>query len=169
MEYFQAPDELLQNLSASCEKSNDVNEFCELVATSLRPDLPIEALILFVRVDELNLELKAVFGKPYAKLDDGRFLKTHRKTPVADSVRLQEPQLWGDSRKMLLEYPDLVMWPKIMHSVIAIPLVENKISVAACVFIPAGSFLQSEIPQLTAIFTEISQMIYTVYLRERGL
>lgn len=150
----------LQHLSLAAE---DVNEFSSLAIKSLERFLAIRTMLLFLPVSDENLEIKALFGKPYAELEEGKFLKRNRKTPVTDAMKFQSIQAWGCAERMQREYPDLVLWPKIMPAVIAIPIIKDGESVAGCVFIPSEEFPHSRNAEITETLTVIAELIYQVY------
>lgn len=163
---FQGHEDVLEALAADSTTASDINEFCTLVCDSLRQIIDIDTLILFAVKDSENLEMVASSGKPYARLDEGKYLKRHRKTPVTDAIRLQVSQVWSDARKMMIEYPDLVEWPRIMHAVVAIPVVEKEESVAGCVFVLRREFAARDHKKVEEILEKVTAFIYSIYRSE---
>ena len=122
-------------------------------------------MLLFIPVDDETLEFRASFGKPYAELDEGKFLKRNRKTPVTDAMKFQSVQAWGSAERLQREYPDLILWPKIMPAVIAIPIVRAGQSIAGCVFIPSEEFPHSRNAEIKETLAAVAELIYQVYSR----
>lgn len=150
----------LEQLSLAAD---DVNDFSALAIKSLEHFLSIRTMLLFLPVNDETLEVKASFGKPYAELEEGRFLKRNRKTPVTDAMKFQSIQAWSSAERMHREYPDLFLWPKIMPAVVAIPIIKDGESVAGCVFIPSEEFPQSRNAEIIETLTVIAELIYQVY------
>ena len=165
MEIRLATGPLLDALKEKALTAATTNEFCSDVVAMIKPYFKVVDLVLFTRFDNDSLELVGLHGRPYAKLIDGRFLKLNRKTPVTDAVRLQRNQVWPNNQKLLLEYPDLIEWPKIIHAVIAIPVIIKGISVAACAYLLDEEFLMSDFTDSSDFLVAVSNLIYQVHLR----
>lgn len=161
-------ESILKSLTERAAQSNDTDFFCEVSLQLLKPILEIETVILFLQIDDSTLETKARFGPSHGDLLNDSLLKLHRESPMARAYRSGKPQVWGDAQKMLKEFPDLMYWPRILHGVIAIPLVVKGRTIAGCVFVAKDGFPDSEIEFLTSVLTETSQLIYEVYLRKLG-
>ena len=166
---FEGQNEVLAELRLKAEVSRDANDFCADVVKLLRGIIDIETLILFTVVDDLNLEMSASHGRSFAILEEGRFLKSHMKTPITEAIRLQKNQAWNNTRKVLLEFPDLVEWPRIMPSVVGIPIVREGVSVAGCSYVLQHEFSLDHRDQIVKILEETAELIYSVYQREHGL
>lgn len=167
-EKFAHSGELIAELALNAKTSANGDDFCRKAVITLRGMIDIETLLLFITVDEETLEVQASHGRPFANLDQGRFLKKHRITPVTDAIRLQRNQAWSSVQKLLLEYPDLIEWPRIMHSVIAIPVIRRGKSVAGTVFILQSEFSENDKTEMVEILRQISELIYSVHERQVG-
>lgn len=165
MEIRLALGPLLDALKQNALTAPTTNEFCSEVVAMIKPYFKVSDLVLFTRFDNDSLELVGMHGRPYARLIDGRFLKLSRKTPVTDAVRLQRNQVWPNNKKLLLEYPEIIEWPKIIHSVIAIPVIIKGISVAGCAFLLDEEFAMSDFTDSSDFLVAVSNLIYDVHLR----
>lgn len=154
---------ILASLAAIAESTNDGDVYCAEVTQALSGMIDIETLILFVVIDETTLEMQASHGRAFAHLDQGRFLKTHRKTPVTDAIRLQTIQAWSNTSKILLEYPDLINWPRMMHSVVGVPIIRRGKSLAGCAFVLKNEFNQADRDAIVEILRKVSELIFSVH------
>lgn len=153
----------LEKLAAT---SLDADLFCEVVIDTLKPYIELETIILFIQVDNETLESKARSGPEHGNLIGNKYLKFFRKSPMADAYRLGKPQDWGDAQKMLKEYPDLILWPRILHGVVAIPLLKDKRAYAGCVYVSRDGFPEELGQSLLEPLEKTSELIYQVYLRQ---
>lgn len=160
---FEGHEDVLSALAARLQSPESVDEFCTYICESMRHIVDIDTLILFTVKDPEILEMVASHGKPYARLDEGKFLKRNRRTPVTDAIRLRKAQVWSDMRKMVLEYPDIVEWPRIMHAVVAIPIIKNEIAVAGCVYVLRREFPSRDNVIVREILEKLSELIYSKF------
>lgn len=157
---------VFENLESLARDATSADEFSAQAIKLIGPFFAVSTMLFFLPIDEETLEFKVSYGKPYATLDEGRFLKTHRKTPVTDAIKHQRIQVWGSSSKMLREYPDLVLWPKIMPAVVAVPILENGAAVAGCVFILSEEFSGEAADEISEALGFIAHLIFEVYSRQ---
>lgn len=162
---FEGYETIVAELHLKAAVSHDPDHFCSTVVKMLKDIIDIETLILFKVADDLNLENVASHGRPYTVLETGKFLKSHRKTPITETIRSQKYVAIGNTRKILLEFPDLIEWPRIMPSVVGIPVTIDGITVAGCSYVLADEFSLDDRDLIVKILEEITTMIFSVYQR----
>lgn len=160
---FDGYENVLAALASRLHDSESVDDYCTAICESMHEIIDVDTLILFSVKDSETLEMVASFGKPYARLDEGKYLKRHRKTPVTDAIRLRKAQVWNDVRKMILEYPDIVEWPRIMRAVVAIPIVKDEIAVGGCVYVLKREFASRDSEIVREIMEKVSNLIYSKF------
>lgn len=157
---------LLAELSEKTNSSTDSQKFCEEVVNAFRPILAIDAMVMAVRFDENTFDVVSRFNRSYARLDEGRFLKINRTTPLADAIRLQKVQAWGTNQKLLREYPEALTWQVVPHAVVAVPIIEERRTVAGCVYALRDEFSTDAQSEISEVLEATSHLIYQVYLRQ---
>jgi len=157
---------LITELDKKAKTSIDAQEFCEDIVEAFRPILAIDAMVMAVRFDESTFDVVSRYNRSYARLDQGRFLKINRKTPLADAIRFQKIQMWGTNQKLIREYPEALTWQVVPHAVIAVPLVEKGITVAGCVYAMREEFTTDQEAIFCELFEVASSLLYQVYLKQ---
>lgn len=160
---FDGYEDVLAALASRLHDSESVDGYCTAICESMHEIIDVDTLILFSVKDSETLEMVASYGKPYARLDEGKYLKRHRKTPVTDAISLRKAQVWNDVRKIILEYPDIVEWPRIMRAVVAIPIVKDEIAVGGCVYVLKREFASRDSEIVREIMEKVSNLIYSKF------
>lgn len=159
---------LLAELSEKAEHSADSPKFCEEVVIALKPVIVIDALVLGVRYDESTFDIVSMFNRSYARLDNDRFLKIHRRTPMTEAIRMQTIQAWGNNQKIIREFPESITWAVVPHAVIVVPIVIDNVTEAGCVFALHEEFENSAKVLLSEFFDSIAHLIYQVYRNQQS-
>ena len=156
---------LLAELSVRSKISSDPQKFCNSVVKTFYPYFIIDAMAMVVRFDEDTLDTVLRFNKTYARLDQNRFVKIHRKTPLTDAMRLQTNQVIGTNHKLIFEYPEALTWPIVPHSIVAVPIVVDGVSVAGCAWAMHDEFSGESEALIASALDAATHMLYQVYQR----
>lgn len=166
MELPESLRQVLKELETMSRASSDLTIFCEEIVSKLQPEINVDVIVVAKWFDEQTFDVVFRSNRAYARLDEDRFLKIHRLTPLTDAIRSQKTQALGTTRKILREYPEALTWPVIPRAVVAVPIVESGRTVAAVVFGFKVEFSTAEQPLLCEVSEEISALIYLMYLKQ---